>query len=232
MNSDCLGVSFGVKDLAWGMGARWDANRKTWYVPSDLDDDSAARLRERFPAWVGLELEGENRSFGGGLYVDLIPRGSFTLNLRKYLDVEAWDRISKGVHIRAGGRCECCGVKSRDRNLDTHERFSYENGVQKLERLVGMCRACHLVTHFGFAKLEGKSEAAGAHLMEVTGWGADKCQKHIAEAFKEWERRSKVSWVLDLSLIPDLAGVVESGRELEARNALGRAFEFDSEKGM
>lgn len=204
-----LGVSYSVRGLASSMGAKWDIDSKGWYIPSGLCELKAEKLRKRFPPFVGLELDGEDLvARSAGLYVDLIPRGSFTLNLRGVLSGEDWTRISKGVHIRAGGVCECCGAKSVGRNLDTHERFHFDGGVQRLVCLVGMCRKCHLSTHFGFAKVRGLGEDALLHLMYVRGWNRCEAENHVMEAFRVWEERSKRSWRVDLSLIPALSGVV------------------------
>jgi hypothetical protein len=145
-------------------------------------------------------LPGENRSYGGPLRVDLIPRSSWFRNVRSAVSAATWRALRSRVYARAGDACELCG--SHDR-LDAHERFSYDAsaGTQRLERLVAVCGACHLVSHFGLAAIHGKDEIAIDHLKRVRGWDDARAERHIDFAFDLWERRSQIGWSIDLSII-------------------------------
>lgn len=151
-------------------------------------------------------FDGEDLSFGSGLYVDLVPRGSWGQNLRAVMEKSEWRRLSSDVARRCGNRCEGCGrVKKR---IECHERWSYDHaeGIQALRRLVGLCASCHRATHFGFAQSIGRGAQAFSHLQKANGWAPKVALDHIQEAFETWGIRSKMSWIVDfpLSLCPKL----------------------------
>jgi hypothetical protein len=153
------------------------------------------------PSGLPDVLPGEDRSYGGGLFVDLIPETSWFTNVRSGVDPGDWDRLRRHVYRRAGHRCEACGA-TRCR-LEAHERFTYDaqTGIQRLVRLVCLCDWCHTATHMGMAGVRGLRTEAIAHLMAVTGMGPGEAHEHIDEAFARWERRSAIRWHVDLSVI-------------------------------
>ena len=110
-------------------------------------------------------LPGEDRQFGTGLFVDLIPRSCWFTNVRYCLAPEDWTRLSLGIRERASQSCEICGASKADGAvLEAHERWDYQdNGVQVLKRLVCVCQPCHRVTHYGLSKLKGLEEACVEH---------------------------------------------------------------------
>jgi hypothetical protein len=151
-------------------------------------------------------LPGEDRTYGGGLFVDPIPQSSWFRNVRAAVDPADWDRLRHMVYRRARFRCEACGVLgSRERGvwMEAHERFAYDitTGVQRLVRLVCLCQWCHTTTHFGLAQLRGAGTEAIAHLISVTGMSPAEAQAHVCDAFDRWERRSAIPWRVDLSMI-------------------------------
>lgn len=89
--------------------------------------------------------------------------------------------------------------------LEAHERWFYdeETKIQKLLRIIGLCRRCHLLTHHGFAGLKGVHKFAEKHLMKVNGWTEEQVSKHRTDQWSIWKERSKYHWKLDLSLITD-----------------------------
>ena len=94
----------------------------------------------------GSALRGEDRLYGGNkFYVDTIPPTAFFSNLRASMSQYEWKKLSEYTRKRAGGRCEIC---SSDRRPEAHERLSFDAStrVQKLERLMCLCKACHLGT--------------------------------------------------------------------------------------
>lgn len=193
-----LAVPFVEKDLAKGMGARWDPEAKKWYAPN-----SEKPLIERWPInETPVVLLGEDRSFGGDeLFVDLIPTSCWFTNVRYCVNPSDWDRLRNHVYQRADFTCETCHIKTPD--LEAHERWSYDNGkkIQKLIRLVALCHQCHQTTHFGYAETQGKDNEAKEHLKSVRKWNDLQCQQHIDNAFKIWKSRNQISWDLDLSLL-------------------------------
>ena len=86
-------------------------------------------------------LPGEDRSFGAGLFVDLVPQSCWFTNVRSGVAVADWDRVRRMVYRRAGDRCEACG-RARDPaagvRMEAHERWYFDDarGVQMLRRLI------------------------------------------------------------------------------------------------
>lgn len=197
-----LDVPFAFKDAAKRLGARWDPVERRWYA----GPHARPELLER---WAGLPdlpitLPGEDRSFGTGLFIDLIPQTSWFSNIRSSVDGADWERLRRMMRRRAEERCELCGrgeYRAGQRWLEAHERFAYDPGagIQELKRLVLCCTDCHEVTHFGLAHQRGRSEEAFAHLRAVTRMTADDALTHVEEAFALWKLRSRQLWSLDLS---------------------------------
>ncbi len=153
-------------------------------------------------------LPGEDRTVGDGLFVDLVPSSCWFTNVRSCVDPADWERLRRPVLRRTGYRCEACG-RGEDRRpdigryLDVHERWTYDEvaGVQTLRRLVCLCSDCHLVTHFGYATIQGRGDEALAHLLTVNAWTDEQTVAHVADAVQVWERRSTRTWELDLGIL-------------------------------
>lgn len=166
-----LDVTFRDKDEAKALGARWDPAARRWYAPRrampGLD-----RWRPQPP--IAILLPGEDRDFGSGLFVDLVPSSCWFTNVRSCVDRRDWDRLRTMITSRARLRCECC-QRGEDRDsrrwLEAHERWAYDerDGVQALRRLICLCTDCHTVTHFGLAQIRGQADRALAHLQTVAG---------------------------------------------------------------
>lgn len=111
------------------------------------------------------------------------------------------------VRLSAATNREACGASGSQ--LEAHERFTYNTqpGVQRLVRLICLCTACHRVTHFGRTMLQGDAAGLAAldHLQAVTGMNDAQTERHFRGALDRWERRSGVSWRVDLSLITSAA---------------------------
>lgn len=223
-----LDVPFADKDRAKASGAQWDPGERRWYAPRP-----GMPVLARWEAGPELPevLAGEDRSFGDGLFVDLIPSSSWFTNIRSAVSPRDWDRLRRMVYHRAGNRCEACGTlpdHAAGLYLEAHERFAYDKrtGVQMLRRLICLCTACHATTHFGFTSLGGEaaSEAALAHLRLVTGMTRSQAERHVSEAFALWERRSSLRWQVNLSVI-SAAGIELSGQEASRMDA--ELVEFD-----
>lgn len=208
-----LDVPFEEKAKAKALGAKWDAQKQKWYAPNQESE-----LIRRWPDTHNqslVELKGENRSYGGNsLFVDLIPTSCWFTNVRYCLDPNSWHRLRKLVYTRANFRCECCGIEAKG-NLDAHERWHFDllNKVQKLVRIIALCKPCHEVTHFGFAMSCNRQEHALKHLMEVTGINRIAAKEHVQEACRLWEYRNQFEWDLDISIIEN-SGIKLSRRVL------------------
>ncbi|RKT83174.1 hypothetical protein SAMN05421805_105348 [Saccharopolyspora antimicrobica] len=203
-----LDVPFAEKDEAKARGARWDPTAKRWYAPRP----GIAELG-RWAALPGVPdpLPGEDRAFGSGLFVDLVPSSCWFTNVRSCVAERDWERLRRMITGRAGQRCEIC-LRGEDRGtrrwLEAHERWAYDDSTrtQVLRRLICVCTDCHTTTHFGLAQVRGIDDRALAHLREVTGMSALEADEHVGAAFDLWRRRSVTEWELDLSILTD-AGI-------------------------
>lgn len=207
-NKEYISVLFEEKADAKSLGANWDREKKQWYIPSNISDVNKTKLRDKYKTnnQPISELIGEDRTFGGSiLFVDLIPKTCWFVNVRSCVVSRDWDRLRKFVYERVDYKCECCGINTKLHNiqLDAHERWCYdeETNTQKLIRLIALCHACHQATHFGLATAKGKKNEAFKHLQNVRSFTEDECNHHIDEAFKIWRDRCKYTWNLDISLI-------------------------------
>ncbi len=207
-----LAVPFNEKEEAKSLGAKWDHTIKLWYDPSS---DSSALDKWKMNTTDIIELKGEDRTYGGSdLFVDLIPRSCWFTNVRYCVHTSDWDRLRRHVYARAGSRCECCGAHTP--TPEAHERWHFDAArrVQKLMRLVALCRSCHEATHMGLAGLRGREDDAMAHLRRVRGFTEQEAEAHIEDAFQLWSERSSIEWELDLSVITDSG--VRLAREVDA----------------
>ncbi|MGH3612524.1 MAG: DUF5710 domain-containing protein [Pseudonocardia sp.] len=203
-----LDVPFAEKDAAKAQGARWDPTARRWYDPRP---PTAGLHRWAARPEVPELLPGEDRTFGAGLFVDLVPRSCWFTNVRSCVSEQDWERLRRPVLRRAGYRCEACGDgedRATSRRLEVHERWHYNNdtGVQALRRLICLCSPCHLVTHLGYANVTGRAEEALAHLRRVNGWDDGKTYAHVYASEQQWLDRSARTWTLDLGMLTD-AGI-------------------------
>ena len=198
-----LDVPFSEKEEAKSHGARWDPAEKRWYASPPLRpgvDRWAAR-----PDVPDL-LPGEDRGFGTGLFVDMVPRSCWFTNVRSCVSQQDWERLRRMVTRRAEQRCEACACeedRDRQRWLEVHERWHYDdaNLTQTLRRLICLCSDCHQTTHLGLANIRGHAGEALAHLRAVTGMTSAEVTHHVDAANQLWTARSRRIWTLDLTML-------------------------------
>ena len=206
-----------------GEGARCPLGRGS---PPLVRADRSARTAAGVGGGAGAARSAarEVRSFGDGLFVDLIPTSCWFTNVRTCVSPADWARVKALVVGRTGQRCEVCGIGAEPSHglwLEAHERWSYDDStrVQTLRRLVCLYTRCHRTTHFGFAEVTGQGLQAHAHLRAVNQWGDADADAHIATAARVWRARSAVDWSLDLSILT-AAGVVPSPAPTAARRSI------------
>ncbi len=164
-----LDVPYAEKDDAKAHGARWEPAAKRWYAPRP--GITALNRWQALPDVPNL-LPGEDRNFGSGLFVDLVPRSCWFTNVRSCVSQRDWERLHRMITNRAGHRCEIC-QRGQDREsrrwLEAHERWAYDDStnLQALRRLICLCTDCHTTTHFGLATINGKDAEAFKHLCTV-----------------------------------------------------------------
>lgn len=134
------------------------------------------------------------------LTIELVPRSLwYASNIRSILPTQDWDLLRRVVYRRAGYLCEICGGRGPDHPVECHEVWRYDETTrtQVLERMIGLCPACHGVKHMGRSQVVGKGDEALAHLAAVNGWPPDLAQRYVDLAFFVWGKRSSVSgWKL------------------------------------
>lgn len=115
-----------------------------------------------------------------------------------------WKKLNEYTRKRAGERCEIC---SSDRRPEAHERWSFDidTRVQKLERLMCLCKACHLGTHWGLTSHLGLTEEIETHIRKVTGWSKQEFSSHLKD--RSASIATGASWVLDLTIVNSI-GIV------------------------
>jgi len=145
------------------------------------------------------------------LTVELIPQSQWGANLRTLLRPRDWDIIRKVAYAAAEGHCTCCGRPVS--RLEAHERWEYdeETCVQKLTGVVALCKWCHEVKHFGRSRMIGRGPAVRRWLKEVNGWTEGQVGEYLYEVAREWERRSRGQWAIDLSWLEENGYEVDRG---------------------
>ncbi|MEX5296866.1 hypothetical protein QYM41_16435 [Kocuria sp. CPCC 205268] len=157
-------------------------------------------------------LPGEDRTYGGGLYVDLVPAPTFGINCRKVFTSYQWSRLSRGIKARADFTCEFCTMpESPEQNMYhvTHERFSYDgaSSLQRLTRFICSCRRCDEFTHFGRALVYGGSpelilwHALAVKNIRTNTITLEDVKAEAWAALELWKRRSAMKWTVDLSIL-------------------------------
>lgn len=133
--------------------------------------------------------------------VDLIPSSSWFASLANLLTPRSW-KETRLPHVDFHKGCQDCGYGDR---LEAHELWSYDedNQIQTLEDITVLCRLCHDTRHLGRAFIRGKFEETFNRLCKI-----NRIYRHEREAYidlvnETWERRSKLSWQLDIRFPPD-----------------------------
>lgn len=218
-----LSVSYDQKDDAKAMGAKWDPEKKLWYAP----DSSFTKLIENYPPLVpkaprvkkletaikynndsNLFLIGENKNYGGNqLYVDLLPKNS-SITLKRTLEDSEYSKLRNIIVKRVAYKCEICNIECLSRNnkyLQLCERYSYsiETQVQKLERIVAICKECYQTV-----RLLDKGIAL-SRLIEINQIDKEDAKQHILDAYDIWKIRSNIDWNVDLSMISNFRSTEE-----------------------
>ena len=215
-------VPFSEKDWAKSLGARWDAKNKIWYIPAGQDP-------RPFKSWWTLpsltEFAREDRTFGGnGLFVDLIPITCWFTNVRYCISAKDWLRVRTLVYNRVKNVCEICGDGGS--GLDAHERWEYDvkKKIQRLKRLICLCKPCHQTTHYGYAEINGNGQEAIAHLCLIAGLSPEDAKHHIEAAFEVWNQRSTFQWHLDITMLTDVGITIERYENKTERKKISEDF--------
>jgi len=130
----------------------------------------------------------------------LIPESCIGHNARTFLSKSQWDMIRKWCYRRAGYQCEYCGAVGV--RVECHEEWDFimvqEHHIQRLMGLKCLCGDCHHATHlYQYGSLRDQSRYR-RHLCEVNEWSEIVAKEVLRLAFREYRKRSKWHWELDL----------------------------------
>lgn len=150
-------------------------------------------------------------------------------NLWSIFDKDSWSHIRTTAYDRAGHRCQICGKqggglwsritpqkeRAKSGPVDCHEVWSWtiaptnaHVGVQKLIRLLILCKDCHLAHHDGFARSKareaGIEDVAISHIralrMLMNRCDGPTLDAQLSEETDAWDSMSNVrKWIIDLS---------------------------------
>lgn len=152
---------------------------------------------------------------------DLIPRSSWGSSLANLLTKKSWDILRHQVFEENGHRCEICGAGGV---LDCHESWEYHEpliknacGVQRLVKLMSLCKKCHDVHHLGLMTVQNRLESGLHHLKLINRWSEHEVQQYYDFVSARYAKRSQSNWALDLSLVDsEIPLVIKGSWELEA----------------
>jgi hypothetical protein len=175
------------------------------------------------------------------LEVELVPEPCWWSNVRSIVDPPVWDRLRRQTYRQAHYRCEICGGRGPQHPVEAHEVWTYDDlrHVQRLERLIALCPACHEVKHLGLAHIRGVEVRALAHLARVNSWPPATVTLYTRRAFRVWELRSAHQWTLDLGGLDaylsdhaELHGIQERVRLERERRVLQRFREREQMRAL
>ncbi len=190
-----LNVPYAEKEAAKELGAKWDRETKSWFIPPGIQSESFDRwLKPLTQKPVIIEQK---------LTIELVPQTCWFSNVRSEVTSQMWDILKKRTFQQANYRCEICGGRGNKHPVECHEVWDYNDDCyrQTLVRLIALCPACHECKHIGFANTQGRGEIAAKHLAKVNQWSIEQAIAYIEESFKIWQRRSQSNWTLDISYL-------------------------------
>jgi len=143
------------------------------------------------------------------LSIEMVPQTAWFKNVRSAVRPRDWDNIRRKVYQRASFCCQICGGQGSRHPVEAHEIWDYddENHVQKLDRVIALCPACHRVKHMGFSRSQGLEAEAELHLARVNGWTLKQARTYIDQSFTQWTKRSQVNWTMDMEHLEDEYGI-------------------------
>jgi hypothetical protein len=188
-------------------------------------------------------------------------------NLWSVFDRDSWNHIRTTAYDRAGHRCQICGKqggdlwsklasgeeRGRGGLVDCHEVWEWEPpdhpgnpGVQRLKRLLVVCKDCHLLFHESFAlwraKENGIEEAASDYIrgkrMMINRCDGVALDAQLADDKIAWDKAKNVDkWVLDLShlaaqdFMNDVTLILQNGNKAGVTPELVGGTPFMTEDG-
>ena len=149
------------------------------------------------------------------LTIELIPKSTSYINVRTILPKSQWDRLRKKSYEDANFKCEICGDSGLNQGykhpLECHEIWIYQSdGTQYLKGLISLCPKCHLTKHIGRSLKFGKKNILYKHIAKVNKWTKVETENYVGFCFQEHKERSKIDWVVNVSILTSKFGVDEN----------------------
>ncbi len=136
------------------------------------------------------------------LTIELVPQTCWYSNMRAVLPPPEWDALRRQVYAHYHHRCAICRASAR---LHCHEIWHYDDTahVQSLRGFIALCEWCHHVKHIGLSGIlasQGKLdyERVVAHFLRVNQCDRATFERHRADAFAQFDERSRHDWRTDL----------------------------------
>jgi len=172
-------------------------------------------------------------------------------NLHSIFDKSSWNHIRSAAYDRAGHRCQLCGkqggslwnrlARTEEKKVsgpvDCHEVWEWERstsdgrvGIQRLARLLVLCKDCHLSFHEGYAKWRaeqvGLEDRATAYLHNlrclVNGCDDAEMAARMSEDREAHKAvRDVQKWVIDLSHLAAQDYMADHTLTLQTSNKAG-----------
>jgi hypothetical protein len=189
------------------------------------------------PRWAALyreTLAGPTAPDGVKIRAGLLPESVWGSNVRGLATPTTWNQLRIPVCDQADNRCQICGHRPTTRRPDCHEKWSFTPaavpgtpGLQRLEALLALCSACHLVQHSGLARVTNRQDEVLDHLMRLNRWTRDQAWADVVRASNLGGHLWDLPWDLDLSLLHgqlDIPGHPTLRIPQAARAGLGNSY--------
>jgi hypothetical protein len=154
------------------------------------------------------------------LSINLVPKNAWGKNVRAVVSNHEWNKLrwhfgasleqptpgggAMCGHSSQGNNYLICNVCERTfDNLHLHELWQFDD-IKLIQKLIGcraICEECHNAIHFGRSQSVGLEKQAFAHLQKINGWSEEDTKNHVKSSFREWVRRDRFHYKLDLSYL-------------------------------
>lgn len=141
------------------------------------------------------------------IYLNLIPKTLWYLNLRSLLTEQRWKKLSLSIREEQDWTCQACGISIKQlkqkKYFHCHEMWDFDDEKQevKLLCLITLCSHCHMATHFGFSSINNKSQQSIKQIMKVNHWDRQTINYYLEGMFEQWMQRSNKQWKINMDSI-------------------------------
>ena len=152
--------------------------------------------------------------------IDLVPKNAWGNNVRAVVSNHVWRMLrwhfGASLEQPTSGGGAMCGRSSRGNNylicnicarkfdnLHLHELWHFDD-IELIQKLIGcraICEDCHSAIHFGRSQAVGLEKQTLAYIQKINEWSEEDATNHVNSSFKEWIRRDRLHYKLDLSYL-------------------------------